>query len=244
MNASPSRPRPRRSDPTLFELLMLPVLMGGLSLTMWFSLPTFGEALAARRSELDARHAAIGEMVRSLARTQMPVTPTCAHVLPRPAFVDNDPKASNTLILSGRETTALAISDPLPFDLDLTLTGALYYLIESRTYVTGGGRPMTRNRIADEIDGPLSARYVLLYGTTMQQPVAQAADGSVQGRVAVEAFLFDFASNVRVCTLAFTVAMDPAFRTDSDFAQWAHSELWMLTRNELVTRLTGSEHVP
>jgi hypothetical protein len=87
-------PRPTTSgaDASLAELLLPPVLMAGLSLLMWFSLPTFPEAFDGVGDRIDERRELISRLATEAAALLPAQSSSClAPVDPLPVFAISGP---------------------------------------------------------------------------------------------------------------------------------------------------------
>ena len=236
--AAPDRSTTGDADATLIELLMLPVLMAGLSLLMWFSLPSFHAALAAMGPRIDERRETIGVLAaRAAGLLPAQATGCTARVDPPASFSEKDKIATNMEILGPSRLRDLKIDADLADDMDLGLRGDLAHLIYWRRHPPLTSQRMARQRIADEIERPLGYRYVLFYETRMTQPLAQDRGGQARGTVRVDAALFDLHAAGTVCTLHFEETIDPGFQGAADFERLAHSELWSQARTRLLQEL-------
>jgi len=233
---------PRRSgeaDAALAELLMLPVLMAGLSLLMWFSLPTFPEALATVGGRIDERRETIARLAARAAELLPSRSSRCIAVVdPPPVFIERD-ATTNMEILGPSRLRELGIDVAIPDDIDLRLAGDLSYLMDWRNSPPIQGRRMTRKRIANEFERPLAYRYVVFYGNEMTEPLVQEPSGRPRGAVRVSALLFDLRRGTRLCELAFEEEIDPEFRAATEFERFGRSQLWSQTRDRLLRELAA-----
>jgi hypothetical protein len=235
---TPDRSTASSHDATLLELLMLPVLMAGLSLLMWFSLPSFHTALAAMGPRIDRHRATIAVLAaRAADLFPAPATGCTARVDPPARFSEKDKIATNMEILGLSALGDLDIDAAFADDMDLGLRGDLSFLIYWRKHPPLTSQRMTRKRIADEIERPLGYRYVLFYETRMTQPLAEGRGGHARGTVRVDAVLFDLQAAGTVCTLRFEETIDPGFQGAADFERLAHSELWSQARTRLLQEI-------
>jgi hypothetical protein len=233
----------RTTDTTLAELLALPVLMAGLSLLMWFSLPTLPEALDALGSRFDERRETLKRLAPRAADLLPARSSRCATAVdPPPRFVDQEQETdatTNMEILGSPRLRELGIDIAIPDDLNLNLSGDLSTLMLWRMSPFINSRRMTRKRIARELERPLSYPYVLFYGDEMTEPLSRQADGRPRGAVRVSGVLFDLTNDRQLCELTFEERITPQFRDETDFARLAHSQLWSQARERLLSELAA-----
>jgi hypothetical protein len=237
------RPKRRATDGRLAELLLLPIAMGGLSLLMWFSLPTFNEALTARGKAVDEIGDRILRMARSIPVGARTSHASCGHTLdPRPVRLRDGAGGTNTEIVEPRDLQEMDDDAALASDLNLYLRGPLTLLIYWRTHPPLTAQRMSRKRIAREIERPLGFAYLVLYDIRLLTPVARGPDERARGTARVNAFLFDLASGERLCELGFTQDLAPGFRAGEPFEEHASWELAVSTKQRLLAelaRITG-----
>lgn len=230
----------RPGEATLAELLLLPVLMAGLSLLMWFSLPSFHAALDRIGPRIDERRAAIAALAgRAADLLQAPATGCTGRVDPMPVFDEKDDAATNLEIIGPSQLRDLDVERALAGDVDLTLSGDLSLLMHWRKHAPLTNQRMTRKRIAQKLERPLGYRYVLFYETRMTEPLAAGPGGRAHGTVDVGAVLFDLQTGGALCTLGFEESIDPGFQRAEEFERFAHSELWSQARGRLLRELAA-----
>jgi hypothetical protein len=196
------RPRPAivdGADLSLPAFLLMPVFAAGLSVTMWLQLPTFQEALEARK-DLVLERRAVFERLAATVPADPVLRPGCSATLsPPPRFDEDDDTVTNMAILSPRNLMSLNLPVRLHNDQELSVISLVPYLIGWLTEPPITRQRMSRARIAAEIEQPIqNNRYVLFYGTT-----TDATSG-----LRIDAFLYDVASGERVCDLGFTSSGD------------------------------------
>ena len=184
----------QRPDAGTRELLFLPLLMGGLSLLMWFSMPTSRDVRDHYAADIEHREAWVRRAVAALpGNGRAPVT-GCAHPLdPLPVRQPGDPFATNTEIVAPSDLDKLGIPGPLRGDTHFYLRGTLSLLMYWRHFPPyNSGRRMGGDRIQEQVVQPLATRYLILYG------VETLTDA---GSSRVDAFVFELASSRLLCTL-------------------------------------------
>ncbi len=199
MKKSPRPPVVDGADLSLGAFLLMPVFAAGLSVTMWLQLPTFGEALQARKALVLERRAMF-ERLAAVVPTDPVRRPGCSAPLSAPPRFDEDDAAvTNVSVLGPSDLTAMRLPRRLNEDQDLHLRGQVRFLVQWVAEPPFSGQRMSRARIAAEIEQPIRTnRYVLFYGTT-----TDARTG-----LRLDAFLYDVASGERVCDLGFTSSGD------------------------------------
>lgn len=188
----------RRPQSGIRELLLLPVLMGGLSLLMWFSLPTRQEARDAHAQEIDLRRDWYIAATQDLPTNGRATSSSCTVILnPRPSRYLRDNLRTNTEIVHASDLEDIGITTGLANDgVEFYLRGDLTLLIYWRDKPPSRSRSrMTRKTMAEDIGAPLANQYLVLYGVT--------DPGTIPTTTRVDAFLYDRRGR-RLCELFFT----------------------------------------
>lgn len=183
------------------ELMALPFIMGGISLLIWFSLPTADELRAEYAPEIGQRLEWVARATQRLPRDGHAGPAGCAErPSPAPVRISGDETRSNTEVLSGDDLRDFGLGSPLAADVDFYTRGQLGYLMYWHLHPPyGGSRRMGKDRTDTEILAPLATRYLVLYGV----------EDVGRNRLRVDAFLFDFANSRLVCEFGFEADAGP-----------------------------------
>ena len=229
----------RRPQSGIRELLLLPVLMGGLSLLMWFSLPTRQEARDAHAQEIELRRDWYVAVAQDLPANGRATSSSCSLKLdPSPSRYRYDNLRTNTEIVHASDLEDIGIHTGLANDdVKFYLRGDLTLLIYWRDKPPSPSRSrMTRKTMAEAIGAPLANQYLVLYGVTDL--------GTIPAALRVDAFLYD-RNGRRLCEFSFTERYNPR-ASASQGNRGADSSLWGRAKsrflNELST-LTGGTFI-
>lgn len=199
-------------DAALPELLLLPVLMGGLSLLMWFSLPNHRDAHEAYRPRIIAERDRIQAFAARLPPAARARSGYCESTLsPPPVRRDDADGVGNTEIIDPQDLDEIYIDTALAVDHRLYLSGRLRRMIYWLERPPLTDQRMSRKRIERQIESPLAYRYLVFYGTGTVRQIGRAADGRALGAVRLDAFLFNRSSGRLACELSFVEQIDPSF---------------------------------
>jgi hypothetical protein len=223
-DVSPKLPQPtRRSHPdaSLLELLSLPVLMGGLSLLMWFSLPSHRDAHESYREQIIAARDKIQQLAATLPRDGRARSGYCAQALsPAPLRRDEADGLGNTEFVDPQDLEEMGVNAALAAEYQLYLSGRLQLMIYWLDWPPQTNQRMSRNRIERQIESPLGYRYLVLYGVRTVRATHRATDGRALGAARLDAFLFDRTGGQLLCELSFVEHVDPSFAGHRDSIDW------------------------
>ena len=93
------------ADLSLGAFLLMPVFAAGLSVTMWLELPTFGEALEARRGLIGERRAVFARLAAEVPAEPVRQSRCVGPLSPVPHF-DSDEDAASTNVAQLQERMA------------------------------------------------------------------------------------------------------------------------------------------
>ena len=177
------------------ELMALPIIMGGLSLLMWFSLPTKQEVRDKYAADIEQREMWLRQAVADLPATGRNWASGCGITPdPSPVWLQGDEFATNTEFVTVDDLKKLGIDSPLRGDKGFYLRGELGYLMYWRRFPPSGvTQRLGQDRIDEEVLQPLATRYLVLYGVE---------ELNALGALRVDAFVYDFASTERLCGLS------------------------------------------
>jgi hypothetical protein len=223
-----TRQRAMPPESGLRELMLLPVMMGGLSLLLWFSLPTGQQVLDRYAIQIEQRKRQVAQAVSDLPRDGCATDTRCIRKLdPMPMRIGDDAFATNTEFITASDLANLGIDSPLRADKEeFHLRGRLGLLMYwHRQPLIGYTQRMGQDRIKKEFLDPLDTRYLVLYGIK---------ELDATGATRVDVFLYNFATGERMCELLLVM---PVY-------EWKHSKSRFLIELATLTGGVFSDKLP
>ena len=188
------------ADLSLGAFLLMPVFAAGLSVTMWLELPTFGEALEARRGLIGERREVFTRLAAGVPTEPVRRSGCVGPLSPVPHYDEENDAATNVAILSPDNLTEIGLPRRLSGDQELYLRGRVPLLLLWLGTPPLTSQRMSRARIEAEIEQPIrNNRYVMFYGAATVVP----PPGGPAATLRVDAFLYDVTTGARVCELGF-----------------------------------------